>query len=117
VALALLSGGLTFSGTLLVRHGRLMAEQRQYRVALDELSNQLERLAGLPFEKLTEAAGSLQTSDFAAERLPGARLKGEVQTEDDCQRLTVSITWAERREGAAPLALSAWIYPRQGEAP
>jgi hypothetical protein len=117
VALTLLSSGLTFCATLLVRHHRLNAEQRHYRVALDELSNQLERLGALPAGDVAAAVADMRPSDFAAERLPGARLRGELASADRGRQLTVWITWDERPKGAVPLALTAWVGPREGASP
>jgi len=48
MGLTLLSAVLTFATPLIVRHGRLVTAQRNYRLALDEVSNQLERLRVLP---------------------------------------------------------------------
>ena len=109
VALTLLSVGLSLSASLVVRHNRLLAEQRHYRLALDELSNQLERLAALPIDELTEAIDELKPSSFAADHLPGATLHGELRSSEIGQQLALSISWDDRVETAAPLTLSAWL--------
>ena len=45
VALTLLTTTLSVAAPLVVRHGWLLASQRHYRMALDEVSNQMERLS------------------------------------------------------------------------
>lgn len=109
MALALIGTGLSLSASIVVRHSRLVAEQRQYRMALDELSNQLELLAGLPKEELPTALERLEVSDSTAAHLPEAQLTGEVRPSDVGQQLALSITWEGCAKDAPPLSLSAWV--------
>ena len=53
VSFILLGGVLAISTPLVVTHGRLLKAQRNYRMALDELSNQLDRLSALPSAELS----------------------------------------------------------------
>jgi len=112
VAFTLLSGVLAVSTTLVVRHGRLLAEQRDYRLALDEVSNQLDRLAALPEEELSEAMEQLSPSPFTASRLPGAKLSGELEAAEMGQRITLRLVWDEPQRDTAPVSLAAWIFPQ-----
>src|SRR5687768_13350247 len=82
VSCTLLSVVLTGATGLVVRHGRLLAAHRDYQLALDEVSNQLERLTALPADDLPQALQQLKPSDFAAERLPGAELRGQLDAAD-----------------------------------
>jgi hypothetical protein len=111
VSFTLLSSVLAFATPLVVRHTRLLAAQRHYRLALDELSNQLERLSALPADELPAAVEQLAASDFVAERLPGAELRGQLEAADIGQRLTLRLTWDEPQRREAPLRLTAWIMP------
>jgi hypothetical protein len=117
VALTLLSAGLTLSAQLVVRHQRLLAGQRQYRVALDELSNQIERLAALPAGELNAAITDLQPSELAKQCLPEVTLQGKLKSADIGEQLTLSIAWLERDQTAAPLSLSTWIHLREEQTP
>jgi len=112
VSFTLLSSVLTFATPLVVRHTRLLAAQRHYRLALDELSNQIERLSALGADELPAAVEKLAPSDFVVERLPGAELQGQLQAAEFGQRLTLRLTWDEPQRRAAPLSLSAWIVPQ-----
>ena len=114
VALTLLASVLALSTPLIVAHGRLLKSQRNYRLALDELSNQLERLSTLPEEELTGALKKLTPSPLAAERLPGATLRGELVDSAMGRRLTLETWWDEPNRQAAPLRLTAWIVSQRG---
>ena len=114
VACTLLTSVLTVFTPLVVKHRRLLTAQRDYRLALDELSNQLERLTTLPEGEVSAALERLQPSEFAASRLPGAELRGELHAIDFGQRLKLELTWDEPQRSAAPVSLCAWLLPRSG---
>jgi hypothetical protein len=111
VAFTLLAGIMTISTSLLVKQGRMLQAQREYRLALDELSNQMERLTVLPDDALREAVDSLKPSSAIAERLSGVQLRGEVQPAEVGQRVTLRIWWDEPQRSEAPLRLAAWVVP------
>ena len=58
----------------MVRHGRLLTSEQNYRLALDELSNQLDRLTALPGNEFSLAVKELQLTPFTAERLSDVKL-------------------------------------------
>jgi hypothetical protein len=108
IALMLLSSMLSVSLSLIVRHGRLLAAERNYRLALDELSNQLERLTALPASDLADAMKQLKMSPFTAERLPDAELVGELAAADNGQRVRLRITSNKPSEPA--VSMSGWAF-------
>jgi Flp pilus assembly protein TadG len=114
VAFTLLSSVLALSTPLVVAHGRLLKAQRNYRLALDELSNQLDRLTTLPEPDLPKALDELVPSPLTASRLPGATLRGQLAETELGKRVTVEIWWDEPNHQAAPLRLAAWVLPRAG---
>ena len=111
VSFILLGGVLAMSTPLVVAHGRMLKAQRNYRLALDELSNQLDRLSALPSAELPTAVGQLTPSALTASRLSGATLRGRLAEADGDQRVTIEIWWDEPNRQAAPLRLTAWITP------
>ena len=120
VAFTLLTALLGAALPLIVRHQQLLASARTYRLALDELSNQLETLSALDAEQLPAALESLAPSPFAAERLPDAELDAVLDSAGDQPRLTLSLTWDEPGRRDKPLTLVAWLDPTaelQGEQP
>lgn len=114
VSFTLLSTVLGAALPLVVRHGRILHSARQYRVALDELSNQAERIGALRHDDAVKAIDELQPSPFAAERLPGAQLTAEVASSDSAERVTLSLSWDEPGRQAAPVSLVAWL-PRDAD--
>jgi hypothetical protein len=112
VAFTLLSGVLGALAPLVVKHRRLLTAQRDYRLALDEVSNQLERLTALPEGEISAALQSLKPSEFAVAKLPGAALRGELESIDYGQRLRLELTWDEPQRRGAPVSLAAWIVPQ-----
>jgi hypothetical protein len=112
VALTLLSSVLAFSTPLIVAHGKLLKLQRNHGLALDELSNQIERLSVLPAAELPPAIEKLAPSALAAERLPGVTLRGQLADSTHGQRLTLEIWWDEPNRREAPLRLTTWVAPK-----
>ena len=111
VAMSLLTGLIGAATTLVFRHGRLLASYRDYQCALDELTNQLDRLTALPPTDVDAALRELKPSEFAAERLPGAELQAEIESIDVGRRVTLSLKWDEPRRSEAPVRLAAWLVP------
>lgn len=114
---------LTIATPLMVRHGRLLIDQRRYRLALDEVSNQLDRLGALPTDEVPAALEDLSATDWTLERLPGAALTGRIEAADMGQRLSLEISWgaestslpADRNAAALnrkTIQLERWLAPR-----
>ena len=114
VALTLISTVITASTTLIVRNGRMLTSQRDYRLAIDELSNQLDRITSLPQADRLKALEQLEPSEFTAERLPGVKLTGELGEAEPGQRLILCLQWNEPQREKAPVAMAAWIFPTAG---
>jgi hypothetical protein len=110
VALTLLLSVLSLSASLIVRHGRLLVTQRHYRQALDELSNQVDRLTALPADDVPQALKQVSLSQFAATRLPGAKLTADIKPADIGQRFILRLTWKEHHEQSE--TMTGWILPR-----
>ncbi len=83
--------------------------QRHYRQALDELSNQMDRVTALPPSEVPQALQELKASEFVALRLPAAGLTGEATPTDIGQRIVLRLTWSERQEQT--VAMAGWILP------
>ena len=115
VALTLLSTTLAVAAPLLVRHNRLLISARHYRLACDELANQVEILTALPVDEVAAAIAELEVSAFTAERLHDAALTATLADDDKVgQRLTLGITWDEPGRSTAPVTLVAWIQDGSG---
>ena len=111
VAFTLLSTALSLMLPLVVRHGRLLESCRHYRLALDELSNELDRLTALPPAEAKSAVAELAPSLFIATNLPGAKLTGELQPVDIGDRLSLQLSWDDMPEHPTSVTMAAWILP------
>lgn len=113
VALTLLTAVLSVSTPLLMRHARLLKSQRDYRLALDELSNQLDRLTAISTRELPDEINKLAPSEFLTERIPGIRLGGELKAAGDVTRVTLRLSWPESMHHP-PVSLAAWVLTPPG---
>jgi hypothetical protein len=111
VACTLLVTVVSVATPLVVRHTGLLKSQRNYRLALDELSNQLEHLTALRNDELAEAVDKLAPSAFLTERIPSAELSGELQPAETGTRVTLKLSWNESQVRKEPLSLAAWVIP------
>lgn len=93
---------------LTARLGRMMNDGRHVRIALSELSNQIDVLTTYDRERLTEELENLTPSEEIRHALPKAKLGGEVQSNADGTRLILTIDW-ERPVKSTPLSLVAWL--------
>jgi hypothetical protein len=96
---------------LAVRQVRILTGSRDYRIAVEELSNQLEQLTALPGDELRSRLDDIEPSEFAATRLPGAEISAALAPADVGERLTLAIVWNEPQRRAAPVRLVAWLPP------
>jgi hypothetical protein len=110
VACTLLSSALGFSTQLLVRHARLLSQQRQYRLGLDEICNQADRLTALSEPEIRRELETLAISEFAKSHLPGARISGELNSDKLGHRLSLQLVLPEARK-MPPIRMSVWVMP------
>lgn len=94
--------------------GRLWQQTRQHQLALDELSNQLDRLLVLSEPDRAAAIESLQPSAAALAALPEASLSAVQQSDRDGVRVKVELSW-QRAVPAVPLSLTGWIQGTNDE--
>ncbi len=90
---------------------RLHRQEQQYRVAVDELSNQLERLTLMQEDELKMALEELRVSDWAAQSLTGAVLAGISIDDEQGERVVLTIHWAHIGK-AKPLTAVGWMSRR-----
>ena len=111
VACTLLGSLMLFVVPSVVRIGRLQQAVRQDRIAMDELTNQLDRLTQMPLNELKQEMDTLSFSEFAASRLPNPKLSGTLQDSEDGYRLALELSWNRPGRSVAPATMATWIYP------
>lgn len=111
VAFSILGVIVSASAGLLVRNGRLLLSARNQRIAIDELSNQMERLRSLPLPEPGAFVPGPTPSAFAAARLPGATLSlvADPPRAGSERRVELAIEWNEPGRRGHPLRLVGWI--------
>ena len=92
------------------RISRVWKDIRQQKVALNELSNQLDRLTTLPVEDVRDSIKALEPSAECRRSLTQPALSGVVENQPKFgNRLTISITWQnDSGKNSRPIQLSAW---------
>jgi hypothetical protein len=109
VALGLLITVMSVTASLAVRNQRLLADNRAYRLAVDELSNRLDLLVALPAEEATTSIEALSEEELIGP-LAGATIEGAVESEDFGRRVSLKLIWPATVKRRPDIALSAWSY-------
>lgn len=110
VAAILLITSLSLLVTLSFRTGKLWQDSRHYTLAVNELTNQLERLTTLDEAEIDEQLAALQPSAAIQDALPNPHLSGKKISDEYGTRVMVEITW-DRLGNAKPVLLTAWLAP------
>jgi hypothetical protein len=116
VSFTLLLTTMSVATQTLVRYFRLTKSQEKFCLALDELSNQMDRLTVLPQREAVEAVRQLAPSVFVREHLPGVKLSGELHPMEAGTHLTLRISWNEIDRVHAPVQLSGWLFESSADA-
>ena len=108
VAATLLISVLSVAAPWVVRNGRIRHDARRQLVALDELSNQIDRLTALDQTALRQALDQLQPSADTQRVLPNAVFEAKVVTDAAGRRLALGLSW-DRPGNPPPLTLVGWF--------
>lgn len=110
VSFTLLMTVMTAVTPLVVRYQRTIKSHRDYRLALDELSNQMDRLTMLPEADLPGALQQLTPSAFVKERLVSPKLTAELQRVETGSRVILRMSWGDIERDRAPATLAGWVF-------
>jgi type II secretory pathway pseudopilin PulG len=109
---------LLFAAILLAQSLLASSQQRkladQRRLALEELSNRLERVMAAKWEEVNAAA--IENQDFSPrsqEKLPAAKLTASVTVDPDAaggKRVRLEISWEQQGQRVKPLGLTGWKH-------
>lgn len=108
VSALLLISIMSLVGPLAVRTGRLWQQTRHGRLALEELSNQLDRLTHLSTEERTVALAKLAPTESIRTALSNPQLSAKTLHDQDGQRLVLQLTW-DRAGAPGKLTLVGWL--------
>lgn len=111
VSAVLLITIMCFVTSLSFRINLVWKDIGQHRVAVGELSNQLEHLTRLSRQDAAKALDSLTTSVVCARTLRNPELSGRLIDDNVGTRVVIQIVW-ERRHPGKPVELVGWLIPR-----
>jgi hypothetical protein len=111
VASTLMVATMGIIGPLAVRTARLWQSSRHQQVAIEALSDELERLTALEPEARSEAIRNLSPSEALKLAAPDARLTAAVIQDSEGTQLVVTLDWNQPNELRAPLKLVGWLDP------
>lgn len=108
VACSIAVTAITVGGSIQVRGWRMLTDVRQDRLAIDELSNQLQRIRHTPDTELRTALDQLSPSAFIKQNLPEPQLRGRLTEGDHGRQVTVELSWNRPGRRERPLQMSIW---------
>jgi len=99
---------MSFVTTLCFRTSNIWKDIGQQRVAVSELSNQLDRLTRMKLPQIEKELQSLEPSGYCKKTLREAQLFGKLEQSDLGPHITLKINW-KRRFAGKPIALVGWV--------
>jgi hypothetical protein len=110
VSAVLLMTVMSFATTLCFRINQVWSDIGQHRVALNELSNQLETITRLDVAAAKLAVAEIQPTEVCRRTLIDPEIRGEVTTDNLGTRIQLQINWNRTHPGT-PMKLVGWLIP------
>ena len=108
VSVVILFSTVTVITSLIFKCGMIWKDVSQRRVAITELSSQLEELTLLDQDSAAEKIKQLELSKVCTERLPEAKLTGTLSEDNLGTRVQLSLNW-KRSVESKPVILCGWL--------
>lgn len=108
VAAGLLLVAMSFVVQMTHRVDHLWSDTSEHRVAIHELSSQLDRLSLLAPDEVSRQLETLRVAPQIAMTLKDASLSGKMIADELGNRVVLRLNWARRHPGN-PLEMSAWV--------
>lgn len=108
VSAAMLATVMSFVGNLCFRVNLIWSDVNHHRIAVNELSNQLEVLTLMKPEQAATAIKSLKPSLDCSRALKSPELTGEIVEDELGWRVVLRLDW-KRPNQSLPTELSGWI--------
>ena len=107
VSFSVMATVMTFATTMTLNISRVWRDIEHQRLAVCELSNQLEEITLLTGESLTERVGQMEPSDFCKQGLDEPRISAKLSSDKLGQRIDLELVW-KRRPAEKKVRLSGW---------
>lgn len=96
--------------TFVFRVGRIWMDISHQRIAIHELSNQLEAITLLPADQVPDALAAMTPSPGASRSLADAEFSGELLQDEIGARVRLQLSWQASRP-VRPVVLTGWLNP------
>ena len=110
VACSILVTAILVVGSMAVRTTRVWQDTRHQQIALEELSQQIERITALTPADRIEALRQITPSEQLLSIAPKASNEAKV-TEEPERRVTLELNWNFQNRPRASISLVAWVDP------
>lgn len=110
ISAVLLITVMSFVTTICFRINLVWKDINHHRVAMGELSNQLEELTQLSPQEARTAVDSLKPTAICARSLQNPEITGEVVDDELGSRILLQLNWKRSNPGKA-VELVGWIVP------
>lgn len=121
LAMTVLLSAVILLSQFLIASGQQRRVGDQRRLAIEELSNRMERVLAARWEDLDTAAIEKQPlSPFVLETLPDAKLTARVTDEagsPEGKQIRLEISWEQGEGRITPIGLTAWRFRPQEAKP
>jgi hypothetical protein len=112
-SLIVLLATVTLVTSLIFKCGMIWRDVSYHRVAVHELSRQLEELTLLDADSVKVKLQQLEPSPVCRERLPEAKLIGSMSKDNLGVRVQLSLNW-KRAVESRPVVLCGWLVETEG---
>ncbi|TWT82745.1 hypothetical protein CA13_42080 [Planctomycetes bacterium CA13] len=108
IAAGLLITVMSFVTTLMYRVDLVWKDVAHQRAAMNELSNQLDRLSLMPAEQIQSELQKFEPSAEAKLSLFNPKVSGELTQDELGSRLTLRLSWSQLHP-SKPIEMATWI--------
>lgn len=112
VSFSIMATVMTFVTTMTLNINRVWRDIEHQRLAVCELSNQLEEITRLKGESLIERVGEIEPSDFCKQGLDEPRISAKITSDSLGQRIDLELAW-KRRLAEKKVRLSGWSVKQE----
>jgi len=102
---------MTLATTMALNINRVWRDIEHQRLAVCELSNQLEELTQLAEEELIEKVKQIEPSEFCTQGLHEPQISGKLTSDDLGQRIDLELIWKQQPVDRK-VRLSGWARDR-----
>ena len=101
---------MTICTTMFFRVHRVWGDIKEHRLAVCEISNQLDDLTRLSVDEVNDRLKNIAVSELVNKSLKNSVLSGKISNDDLGTRLQLTISW-QKQATQKSVSLSGWLQP------